>query len=288
MMAVNPSPQGGCTMKTLKQRMQEDLQLRRLSPRTQKTYLSHVTRFARHFNKLPDKLGEKEVKEYLLYLISKHVSYSILAQTYSALKFIYEVTLKRSWEVERIPYPKTPWRLPVVLDRTEIATLFSAPAPLKYRTIFMMTYSAGLRVSEVISLKIDDIDTARMMVRIRQGKGGRDRYSLLSKVALEELTRYRDHYQPHIWLFPGMNPEKPLSVTSVQKMFQVIRNRGGITKPATVHTLRHSFATHLLEGGCDLHRVQLLLGHKSPVTTTVYLHLSRKDLVDVISPLDML
>ena len=269
--------------------MKEDMQLRRLSPRTQQTYLSHVTRFARHFNRLPDKLGEKEVKEYLLYLINgKHVSYSILAQTYSALKFIYETTLKRSWEVERIPYPKTPKKLPVVLDKTEIAAFLSAPCSLKYRTIFMMTYSAGLRISEVIHLRRDDVDAARMTVRVRQGKGSRDRYSLLSKVALKELTRYLDHYQPHIWLFPGKNPDAPISPTSVQKVFQITRGRAGITKFATVHTLRHSFATHLLEGGCDLHRVQRLLGHKSPVTTTVYLHLSRKDLVDVISPLDML
>jgi integrase/recombinase XerD len=268
--------------------MKEDMQLRRLSPRTQQAYLSHVTQFARYFNKLPDKLGEKEVKEYLLYLIEKRVSYSILSQVYSSLKFIYGTTLGRSWEVERIPYPKTPWRLPVVLDKTEITAFLSAPCSLKYRTIFMMTYSAGLRISEVIHLKIDDIDTARMMVRIRQGKGARDRYSLLSKVALEELNRYIDHYQPRVWLFHGKDPDMPISPTSVQKVFQTSRNRAGITKPATVHTLRHSFATHLLEAGCDLHRVQLLLGHKSPTTTATYLHVSRKNLVSTVSPLDTL
>jgi site-specific recombinase XerD len=252
-------------------------------------YLCHVTRFARHFMKLPDKLGEKEVKEYLLHLINdRHVSYSTLAQTYSALRFIYETTLGRPWEVERIPYPKTPWRLPVVLDRGEITAFFCAAASLKYRTIFMITYSAGLRLNEVIHLKEEDIDSARMTVRIQQGKGGRDRYSLLSKIALEELTNYIHHYRPTDWLFPGTNPEMPISPTSVQKMFHAIKNSAGITKPASVHTLRHSFATHLLEAGCDLHRVQLLLGHKSPTTTTTYLHVSRKELVKVVSPLDSL
>jgi len=275
-------------MKTLKQRMKDDLQLRGLSPRTQATYLFQVTRFARHFMRLPDKLGEKEVKEYLLYLINeKHVSYATLTQSYSALKFIYETTLQRPWEVKRIPYPKTPRRLPTVLDKKEVTALFSAAANLKHRAILMMTYSAGLRISEVVHLKIDDIDTARMTVMVREGKGRLDRYSLLSKVALEELTIYRQHYRPRTWLFPGTNPEKPLSPTSIQKMFQVMKSRAGITKPATVHSLRHSFATHLLEGGCDLHHVQLLLGHKSPATTTVYLHVSQKELGKIVSPLDL-
>jgi site-specific recombinase XerD len=238
--------------------------------------------------RLPDKLGEKEVKEYLLYLINeKHVSYATLTQSYSALKFIYETTLQRPWEVKRIPYPKTPRRLPTVLDKKEVTALFSAAANLKHRAILMMTYSAGLRISEVVHLKIDDIDTARMTVMVREGKGRLDRYSLLSKVALEELTIYRQHYRPRTWLFPGTNPEKPLSPTSIQKMFQVMKSRAGITKPATVHSLRHSFATHLLEGGCDLHHVQLLLGHKSPATTTVYLHVSQKELGKIVSPLDL-
>lgn len=275
-------------MKTLKQRMKEDLQLRGLSLRTQESYLFQVTRFARHYGRLPDKLGQKEVKEYLLHLINeKHVSYATLAQTYSALKFIYEVTLDRPGEVTRIPYPKTPRRLPVVLGRSEVDALLAATSNLKYLTIFMMTYSAGLRLNEVVHLKKEDIDRARMTVRIRQGKGKVDRYSLLSKTALATLEDYLRYYQPAVWLFPGACPQKPLSSTSVQKMFQVARNRAGITKPASVHTLRHSFATHLLEAGCDLHHVQLLLGHKSPTTTTVYLHVSQKNLATTVSPLDL-
>lgn len=268
--------------------MREDLQLRGLSPRTQEMYLVRVTQFARHFMKLPDKLGEKEVKEYLLHLINdRHVSYATLTQSYSALKFIYETTLNRPWTVQRIPYPKTPRKLPAVLDRQEIEALFSVTTNLKHRALLMMTYSAGLRMSEVIHLKITDIDSARMTVFVRQGKGGRDRYSLLSKVALGTLRAYLQQYRPRTWLFPGMNPDKPLSPRSIEKMLEIAKERAGITKRATLHTLRHSFATHLLESGCDLHHVQLLLGHKSPQTTTIYLHVSRKDLIKIVSPLDI-
>jgi integrase/recombinase XerD len=275
-------------MKTLKQQMREDLQLRGLSPRTQATYLSQVTRFAQHYKTLPDKLGEKEIKDYLLHLLNERcVSYSVLTQAYSALRFIYEVTLKRPWEIERIPYPKTPRRLPVVLDRTEIDTLFAAATNLKHLAMLMMTYSAGLRLNEMLHLKREDIDRVRMTVRVKEGKGKADRYSLLSTTALRTLDDYLTYYKPVSWLFPGPGGQRPLAPTSVQKMFQTVKTRAGIIKPATVHTLRHSFATHLIEAGCDLHHVQLLLGHKSPATTITYLHVSRKNLVAVVSPLDL-
>jgi integrase/recombinase XerD len=275
-------------MKTLKQRMREDLQLRGLSERTQKTYLSEVTRFARHFRRLPDKLGEKEVREYLLYLINeKHACHSTLTHAYSALKFIYGVTLGRPGLVENIPHPRTPKRLPVALDRKEVDALFAATNNLKHLAILMMTYSAGLRLNEVVHLKKEDIDRARMMVRVREGKGRVDRYSLLSKVALETLEHYLRYCKPGPWLFPGADPEKPISHGSVQTMFQAVRTRAGIAKPASVHTLRHSFATHLLEAGCDLYHVQLLLGHRSPTTTATYLHVSRTHLATTVSPLDL-
>lgn len=274
-------------MATLKQRMRDDLELRGLSPKTREAYLFRVTQFARYFNQLPDKLGEDKVKEYLLHLVHRKVSYSVLTQTYSALRFIYETTLNRPWVVNRIPYPKTPKRLPSVLDKQEVEAIFSVCTNLKHRTILMLIYSAGLRISEVINLKPSDIDTARMTVLIRLGKGGKDRYSLLSKKALEVLKTYLQYSKPGEWLFPGTNPTKPISPTSVQKVFQVMKDRAGITKQASVHTLRHSFATHLLEAGTDLHHVQLLLGHKSPATTTVYLHVSQKELVKIVSPLDM-
>jgi integrase/recombinase XerD len=274
-------------MATLKQRMRDDLELRGLSPKTREAYLFRVTQFARYFNQLPDKLGEDKVKEYLLHLVHGKVSYSVLTQTYSALRFIYETTLGCPWVVNRIPYPKTPKRLPSVLDKREVATIFSVCTNLKHRTILMLIYSAGLRISEAINLKPSDIDTARMTVLIRLGKGGKDRYSLLSKKALEVLKMYLQYSKPSEWLFPGTNPTRPISPTSIQKVFQVMKDRAGITKQASVHTLRHSFATHLLEAGTDLHHVQLLLGHKSPATTTVYLHVSQKELVKIVSPLDM-
>lgn len=182
-------------MATLKQRMKDDLQLRGLSPRTQKTYIVQVTRFARYFNKLPDKLGEKERSIFSICSM-RSTSYATLAQSYSALKFIYEVTLQRPWAVKRIPYPKTPRKLPVVLNKEEIAAIFSVTTNLKHRAILMMTYSAGLRISEVLHLHLSDIDRARMTVLVRQGKGKKDRYSLLSKVALQTLDEYLQRYQP--------------------------------------------------------------------------------------------
>ena len=274
--------------KTLKQRMREDMQLRGLSEGTQKEYLLKVTLFARHFNRLPDKLTEKEIREYLLYLVNeKHVSYSTLTVSYSALRFIYKVTLQRPWEVEKIPYPKTPKRLPVILHRKEIDKIFSAIANLKHRAMLMMAYSAGLRTSEVAHLKITDIDTARMAVMVRQGKGNKDRYTILSKVALETLRAYIRSYQPKNWLFPGMTPGSPVSRGTISLVLKSARVRAGITKPITMHSLRHSFATHLIEAGTDLHHVQLLLGHQSPKTTTIYLHVSRKSLARIVSPLDL-
>jgi len=273
--------------KTLKQRMREDLQLRGLAPKTQEMYLFRVTQFARFCNKKPDKVGEEEVRAYLLYLVNhRHVSYATLTQTYSALKFIYEVTLKRSWEVKKIPYPKTPTRLPVVLDKGEVQRLLLATANLKHRAMLMMAYSAGLRISEVAHLKISDIDSARMMVLVRQGKGNKDRYTILSKVALDTLRDYWRRYRPRGWLFPGMNPARPITTEAIGEVFRAAKMRTGIIKRVTMHSLRHAFATHLIEEGTDLHHVQLLLGHRSPKTTAIYLHVNRKDLAKIVSPLD--
>lgn len=275
-------------MGKLRDQMQSDLQLRGLSPKTQKIYLSQVRSFALYFKKSPEQLGENEVKEYLLYILKERkVSDSTYRQSYGALKFLYQITLKRSWVVEKIPYPKTKKKLPVVLDRTEVEALFSVTRNLKHRAILMITYSSGLRLSETAHLKVSDIDSKRMMIRIRNGKGGKDRYSILSNVALAALRQHWRKYRPKEWLFPGVRSDKPISDRSIQKIFEKAKNLAGITKSATVHTLRHSFATHLLEAGTDLHHIQLLLGHRSPKTTTVYLHVSRTDLAKIASPLDL-
>jgi integrase/recombinase XerD len=272
--------------KTLKQRMREDMELRSLSPMTQKAYLFQVGKFAQYFKKLPDRIGQKEVREYLLHLIDKGVSYSTLTQSYSALKFIYEVTLKRPWETKRMPYPKTPRRLPVILSRQEVDSILAAIPNLKHRAIVMMAYASGLQISEVIHLRLTDIDSTRMTVMVRQGKRNRDRYTLLSKTALETLRTYVRKYRPRTWLFPGQDPREPLTAGSVGQIVREARIRSGITKPFSMHSFRHSFATHLVEAGTDLHYVQRLLGHRSLSTTAIYLHVSTKDLSRITSPLD--
>jgi integrase/recombinase XerD len=273
-------------MGTLRDRMLADLQLRGITPRTQKTYLREVRNFAKHFNKSPEELGESEFKEYLLYLLNKRkLSEGTFRFYVAALKFLYKTTLKREWVVEKIQYPKRKKKLPIVLDLSEVEALFSVTTNFKHKAILMITYSSGLRISEAARLKITDIDSKRMMVRIQHGKGGKDRYSILSQTALECLRQYWRKYRPKEWLFEG-NKGAHISISSIRQIFLDAKKRAGITKPASVHTLRHSFATHLVEAGTNLYHIQLLLGHRSPNTTTVYLHVSRLNLAQVASPLD--
>jgi len=274
-------------MGKLRDQMLAELQLRGLTPRTQKTYLREVRNLAKYFNKSPEELGESEIKEYLLHLLKeKKLSDGTFRFYYSGLKFLYKHTLKREWVVEKIRCPKRKIKLPVVFDLSEVEALFSVTTNLKHKAILMITYSSGLRISEAARLKISDIDSKRMMVRIQQGKGGKDRYSILSHTALECLRQYWREYHPKDWLFEGQKKGKHISISSIRQVFCDAKKRAGITKPASVHTLRHSFATHLVEAGTSLHHVQLLLGHRSPNTTTVYLHVSRLNLAQVTSPLD--
>jgi integrase/recombinase XerD len=273
--------------KTRRRLMIEDMQLRGFSQHTQDVYLMRVTLFARFCNKHPDHLGGKEIREYLLHLVNeKHASYGVVTQTYFALRFLYKISMRRPWDVEKIPCMKKPERLPVILDKEEVKRLFAATDNLKHRTELMLAYSSGLRVSEVARLKISDIDTVRMTVLVRQGKGNKDRYTILSKVALETLIAYLRRFRPTAWLFPGVIPGRPITTSSIGLVIMAAKKRAGIAKPVTMHSLRHCFATHLIEEGTDLHRVQLLLGHRSPRTTALYLHVSRKDLSNIKSPLD--
>lgn len=275
-------------MGTLREQMKGDLELRGLSPHTQESYLRQVSLFSRHFNKSPRHLGEREIKEYLLYLVrEKKSSPGTVTQCYSALKFFYARTLRRKWVIEGVPRIKRERSLPVVLDREEVESLFSVTKNIKHRAILMLIYSSGLRLTEAAHLKVSDIDSKRMVIRIRQSKGNKDRYTILSKVALEELREYWYRYRPKGWLFAGRFTDKPLTGRSIQRVFIKAKDRAGIKKPATVHTLRHSFATHLLEAGTDLRHIQLLLGHMSLRTTAVYLHVSRKELIRIVSPLDL-
>ena len=274
-------------MGKLREQMLVDLQLSGAKPSTQRAYLREAANLAKYFNRSPEQLGEGELKEYLLHMMKeRHLSEGTFRFYVAGLKFLYRITLKREWAVQKIRYPRAKRKLPVVLDLTEVESLFSVTKNLKHKAILMITYSSGLRVSETARLKLTDIDSKRMMVRISQGKGGKDRYSILSQRALEHLRQYWQKYRPKEWLFEGAKKDDPITTHSIQLMFYAAKKRAGITKPASVHTLRHSFATHLIEAGTSLHHVQLLLGHRSPTTTTVYLHVSRLNLAQVISPLD--
>ena len=274
-------------MGKLRDQMLVDLQLCGAKPRTQKTYLREAENLAKYFNRSPAELGEDELKEYLLYLMKeRHLSEGTFRFYVAGLKFLYRTTLKREWPVEKIKHPRAKSKLPVVLDLSEVESLFSVTKNLKHKAMLMITYSSGLRVSETASLRLTDIDSKRMTVRISQGKGGKDRYSILSQTTLEQLRQYWKKYRPTEWLFDGQKKDHHITTHSIQLMFYAAKKRAGITKPVSVHALRHSFATHLIEAGTSLHHVQLLLGYRSPTTTTVYLHVSRLNLSQVISPLD--
>ena len=275
-------------METFKEQMQRDMVLRNLSPKTQYLYHNAARGLESHFNKPPDLLNEDDVKSFLVSIVrDRKLSQSSLKISYSALRFLYETTLKKGWVIDKIPYPKTVKALPHVLDKSEVRKIIEATVNLRQKAMLMVTYSAGLRARETARLKITDIDSKRMMIRVDQGKGNKDRYTLLSQIALATLREYWKEYRPTVWLFPGQNPEHYVSVSYIQVGFKRAKTKAGISKPASCHTLRHSFATHLLEAGVDLHTIQLLLGHSSIRTTTVYLHVSNKSLAKIVSPLDL-
>ncbi len=274
-------------MDKLKKQMKDDIELKGLSIHTQRSYLLQVNQFIRHFGKSPRQLGEKEIKAYLLYLIrEKKSSTGTVNQCYHALKFLYETTLNRYRVMARITRLKSIKQLPVVLDKEEVESLFSVLKNIKHRAILMLIYSSGLRLMEAAQLKVTDVDSKRMLIRIKQGKGSKDRNTILSKAALKALREYWSQYRPKEWLFEGRFPDRPISGRAIHRVMIKAKKLAGITKPATVHTLRHSFATHLLEAGTELYHIQLLLGHSSINTTTIYLHVSSNELVRIVSPLD--
>jgi site-specific recombinase XerD len=274
-------------MDTLREKMLAELQLRGITARTQTAYLREIAKLEKYFKKSPEELGEEEVKEYFVHMLEDRGLSSGTYKYYAAgIKFLYRTTLNRGEVVEKIKYPKAKIKLPVVLDLSEVRTMLSVMENLKHRAVLTITYSAGLRVSETAHLKVTDIDSKRMMVRVRQGKGGKDRYTILSKTTLECLREYWRAYRPKDWLFEGQKEGSHICYPSIRNIFVEAKERAGITKPVGPHSLRHAFATHLIEAGTSLHHVQLLLGHKSPKTTTVYLHVSKMNLAQVCSPLD--
>lgn len=275
-------------MTPLRQRMLEDLRLRNLSPRTAKLYLHAVAQFAKHFGRSPDQLGPEHVRAYQLHLLAKPVAYSTLAIVVSALRFFYHVTLQQPWSIEMIPYPRRDRQLPEILSLAEVSAFLDTIPNLKHRAVLMTAYAAGLRVSEVAALRVTDVDSQRMVIRVQQGKGRKDRYVMLSPRLLEVLRTYWRLIRSRDWLFPGREPGDHLSVRSVQHACQHAWRESGLSKRVTVHTLRHSFATHLLEAGTDVRTIQLLLGHRSLNTTARYTHVATSSVCATPSPLDLL
>jgi integrase/recombinase XerD len=274
-------------MTPLRRRMIEDMKLKNLSARTINTYVSRVGTFARHFGRSPQDLGRDDVRAYLLHLVQKKkVSWSVYNQTLAALRFLYEVTLGRKDVLERIPFPKQPKRLPVVLSLDEVARFLAAIVGIKHRAILMTAYAAGLRLSEVTGLRVADIDSKRMVIRVQQAKGRRDRYVMLSPRLLALLREYWKLVRPTDWLFPGDVPGQPITGKAVHLSCVRAAQDAGLGKHVTVHTLRHSFATHLLEAGTDLRTIQVLLGHRKLETTAIYTHVSPAAVEATRSPLD--
>ncbi|MBI4539776.1 MAG: tyrosine-type recombinase/integrase [Gemmatimonadetes bacterium] len=265
-----------------------ELRLRGYSARTRKAYAHHVTRFMGFARKAPQELDASHIRAYLLDLIEhRGASRAHHSQAISAIKFFFDHVLMKPQALDAVPRPRKERRLPSVLSRQEVQRLLDALDNPKHRAIMMLAYSAGLRVGEVVRLKVEDLNEGRRLIHVRRGKGHKDRYTLLSDVALRAVQEYMRIHQPPDWLFPGARPDRPISTRSVQKIIEVLRRRAGIEKRVTTHTLRHSFATHLLEAGTDPRHIQELLGHASPKTTEIYTHVSQRDLARIRSPLDL-
>jgi integrase/recombinase XerD len=277
-------------MGELKDKMKKDMELRNLSGQTIKTYLSCVKNFARHYGKSPEQMDDNTIRDFLHYLLKeKNASQAAINQHYSALKFFYQTTLGRDWEALKIPRSRRIKKLPVVLSKEEVRDVLGRVQNLKNLAILMTIYAGGLRLKEALNLQVSDIDSKRMMIRVCQGKGNKDRYTLLGKRALEVLRVYWKRYRPKDLLFPSITRRgNPIHATVVQKAFQEALSMTKIRKKATVHTLRHSFATHLLEEGTEIPYIQNLLGHSDTRTTSIYLHVARKKLLKVVSPIDLL
>jgi site-specific recombinase XerD len=272
----------------LRRRMVEDMTVRNLSPATQRSYLYAVAKFSRFFGKSPERLDLEDVRTYQVHLASQGIAWATLNQTVAALRFFYGVTLGRPEIPERIAYAREPRRLPVVLSADEVVRFLEAVPSLKSRTALTTAYAAGLRVSEVVALKVADIDSGRMLIRVEQGKGGKDRYVMLSAQLLAILRTYWRLAKPRHWLFPGRDEERPIDQTVLHAACRSACEAAGLTKHVTVHTLRHSFATHLLESGADIRIIQVLLGHTNIATTARYAQVATSTIQGTASPLDRL
>lgn len=274
-------------MTELRQKMQMELELRGYSPRTIYNYLTNVAAFAQFYNKSPELLGEDEIRKYLHYCITeKKVLEATVNNIYSAIKFLYTKVLDRPWNMDKVARMKQGRRLPAILSQSEVKDLFDVTTNLKHKAILMTIYSAGLRVSEAAKLRVVDIDSKNMQIIVNQGKGKKDRFTLLSESNLKILREYWLRYQPKDFLFPGQKAGSPLSTRTIEKIFDKAADKAGIKKAVSVHTLRRCFATHLLDVDTNLFKIQRLMGHRCISSTTRYLFLSRQDTLSVKSPLE--
>jgi site-specific recombinase XerD len=269
--------------------MIDDMQLRNLATGTQKHYISLVAGFAKYFGTSPENLDIEAVRQYQLYLLNERkLSPDAVNQCVSALKFLYLTTLEMPWTNEYFPRARRPHKLPVVLSQEEVLAFFDHVPSLKYRAALMVCYGAGLRIGEAVALRVSDIDSKRGLIRIESGKGQKDRYAMLSPRLLQVLRRYWCAARPPHYLFPSWRKDRHLSTTSLQLACREAAARAGIAKRVTVHTLRHSFATHLLENGTELRVIQVLLGHTRIETTVRYAWVSPQVVAATVSPLDKL
>ena len=273
----------------LRQRMIDDMTVRNLAPNTMLCYLKQVHYLARYFHESPEQLTPEDIRGYQLYLAQdRKVSVNSRLVAMTALRFLYGVTLRRERFIEMLPMPRKEHYLPVILSPAEVLRFLEAAPSFTHRVIFSIMYGTGMRVSEAVHLQKRHIDSQRMMIRIEQSKGNRDRDVPLSPKLLELLRTYWRKVRPQEWLFPGQNPEQPLGREAVGQAGTLAARRAGLTKKLSPHCLRHSFAVHLLEAGTDLRKIQLLLGHRSLATTARYLYLATTTVCAITSPLDLL
>lgn len=276
-------------MGKLHDRMKEDLLLKAYSPHTQSAYLRCARHFARHYMRSPEEMGEKEIRGFLLHLVRDRKAAPATQDMYvNALKFLYNITLKRPEVVKDLSHPKRPKTLPVILSPEEVLRVFAAIRSVKHKAIIATAYAAGLRISEVCGLRIADIDSQRRRIHVRSGKGKKDRYVMLGESLLALLRQYYQKARPKgEYLFPGYKPHRPICTTAVNQVLRKVVRETGLAKRVTMHTLRHCFATHLMEAGTDIRILQVLLGHSSIRTTLRYTHITDRLVQKLVSPLDM-
>ena len=278
----------------LRQRMLEDMRMRKLAPKTREAYIRAVSRFAKYLGRSPDTATAEDLRGYQLHLVDSGTSPITLNATITGLKFLFDVTLGHGNVLAKMQSVRVPHKIPVVLNKQEVARLIACAGNIKHQTALALAYGTGLRANEVISLRVTDIDSQRMTLRVEQGKGGKDRYAMIPPVLLERLrvwwrvARAQGKMLDGGWLFPGLNPINPLTARQLNRAIHEAATLAKIDKPVSMHTLRHSFATHLLEQKVDIRVIQVMLGHKKLETTALYTQVATEVLKEVISPLETL